>query len=96
MVDPKKYAEFIEQNISGCRFVGISDDMEMFISFDHEDPELELGAAKNLRKQFPEISKIITVVQPNIKQMQMLVDALNDMVQGKDQPQKPLMDIEEF
>lgn len=96
MVDPKKYAEFIEQNISGCRFVGISDDMEMFVSFDHEDPELELGAAKNLRKQFPEISKVIAVVQPNIKQMQILVDALNGIAQNKNQPQKPLMDIGEF
>lgn len=97
VMDPKSIAEFIQENIMGCRLVGVSSDNEVFLEFDHEDEDLELGASKLLKEQFPEASKIVTIVRPSIPQMTEMVNALNKVLNApEDKPKRPLLDIEEF
>lgn len=97
MMDPKRIAEFIQDNIMGCRLVGVSSDDEIFVEFDHDDPDLEMGASHLLKGTFPEASKIVTVVRPSIVQMTQMVDDLNKMLEEpEDKPKGPLLDIGDF
>jgi len=97
-MDPKNIAEFIQENIMGCRLVGVSSDNEVFIEFDHEDLDLETGAVNLLKDKFPAASKIVSVVRPSIQQMTKMVDALNGLLKDAEETGagKTLLDIGEF
>lgn len=93
---PKEIAEFLQANVLGCHLVGISNENEVFVEFDHEDPVLERDAAVALRTQFPEVTRVTVVVRPSISQLKEMIDALNQAVGEELPPQKPLLDIESF
>jgi len=97
-MDPKSIAEFIQENIMGCHLVGVSSDNEVFVEFDHEDPDLETGASRLIKENFPSISTVVTVVRPSIKQMTQMVNDLNDLLQEHEDgnPSGPLLDIGGF
>lgn len=96
-MDPKNIAEFIQENTMGCHFVGISSDNEIFLEFDHDDEDLELGVSKLLKKKFPQVNKIVTIVRPSIIQMTEMVNELNTLLNEPEEKSKnPLLDIGEF
>lgn len=93
---PKEIAEFLQVNVLGCHLVGVSNDNEVFVEFDHEDPLLERDAAVAIRKQFPEVTRVTVVVRPSITQLKEMIDALNQAVGEETSPKKPLLDIGSF
>jgi hypothetical protein len=98
MLDLREIGTYIQEEHPSCRFVGISDEDEVFLEFTELTPEQEEKVFKSLKKQFPEISSVITVVKPSLKQLQEMVDNLNDLIENseKTEPQKPLLDLERF
>jgi len=96
MIDFKKIAEFIEITIVGCKFVGMADDGELFIEFDHQDDSLKLNAAELLRSEFSEVAKVTFMEKVNIKQAKEMVDELNKLMEELDQKDKALLDIGTF
>ncbi len=96
MIDLQEIGTFIKDRIMGCKFVGLSSDAEVFIEFDHDDPDLELAAAQRLRKEFPEITKVTTVVKPSITQVQQMVDDLNQLLEEEKPKKHNLLDIGSF
>jgi hypothetical protein len=61
----KEISEYIHTHLTGCQFVGISRDNEVFIELEYDVPEMENGAALRIKREFPYISKVIVVVQPS-------------------------------
>ena len=55
----KNINSFIKNTIAGCKFVGMGDDGELFIQFEHQDDPLKLNAAELLRSEFSEVKKVI-------------------------------------
>ncbi len=94
MNSPQEIAKFIKQSIMGCAFVGITNGAEVFLEFDHDDPDLELGAGQRLRRKFPQITKVITVVKPSITQAQQMVEDLNQFLAEEKPKKRNLLDIE--
>lgn len=94
----KRLGEFIQQELMGCNFVGIGDDKEVFVSFDHEDIELEKAAKKKIKDHFEEeIAGITTIVQTSISELQQLIDNLNKALAEVEREEKgPLLDIGNF
>ena len=91
----KEIAEFIDEYIDGCKFVGISSDNEVFIRFDQESPDRESAAGTAIRTKFPHVEKVIVVIQPSIGQVKQMVDDLNNLLE--DPPKKKdLLDIGSF
>lgn len=93
---PKEIAEFLQANVLGCHLVGVSNENEVFVEFDHEDPTMEKDAAVALRAQFPEITQVTVVIRPSITQLKEMIDALNQAVGESTPPKKPLLDIGSF
>ncbi len=91
----KELNEFIIANIMGCHFVGISGDNEIFIRFDHDDEDLELGAAKRLKNEFAYVSNVTVVVTPSVDQLKKMVDDLN-VALDETKPVSNLLDIGSF
>ena len=81
MVDFREIAEFIRAEVPGCKFVGITDDHEVFIEFRDTTPELEISGAQIVKEKFPHISKITIVVKPSIEQVKKMVDDLNGFLE---------------
>ncbi len=77
----KEIAEFINEYIDGCSFVGISSDNEVFIRFDRESPDRESAAGTAIRTRFPQVEKVIVVIQPSIGQVKQMVDDLNNFLE---------------
>jgi len=94
----KRLGEFIQQELMGCNFVGIGDDKEVFVSFDHEDIEIEKAAKKKIKDHFEEeIAGITTIVQTSISELQQLIDNLNKALAEVEREEKgPLLDIGNF
>lgn len=91
----KILAEYIQDNILGCRFVGIEEDTgELFMSFTHEDDKKKKDAAKQLLARFDEVKKIAIVEQVDIKKATQMVDDLNKILAEKDK--SDLLKIEKF
>jgi hypothetical protein len=91
----KEIAEFINEYIDGCSFVGISSDNEVFIRFDRESPDRESAAGMAIQTRFPHVEKVIVVIQPSIGQVKQMVDDLNNVLE--DSPaKKDLLDIGSF
>ncbi len=76
MYDVKNMALFVREELTGCRFVGISDDGELFVEYDHEDPD-QVGDAAKIIARFPEVGIVIGSVQPSIEQLTKMVNDLN-------------------
>lgn len=93
---PRQIGEFIRDNIMGCHFVGLSSDGEVFVEFDHEDEDLERAASLRVREVFPGVTKLITVVRPDIKEVQAMVDALNNALVPPAPRKPPLLGIDGF
>lgn len=98
MIDFKKIAEFIEHTIVGCKFVGMADDGELFIEFEHKDDSLKLNAAELLQSEFSEVTKVSFVERVNVKKAKEMVDQLNKFLEDLDKKEKTkdLLDIGTF
>ncbi len=91
----KEVAEYIREHLTGCKFIGISDDNEVFVEFEYEDIEMQNGAALRIKREFSYITKVTVVVKPSIESVKEMVDALNDYLEEK--PKKDdLLDIGSF
>jgi hypothetical protein len=74
----KEISEYIHTHLTGCQFVGISRDNEVFIELEYGVPEMENGIALRIKREFPYISKVIVVVQPS----EVLNDEAAQLVEG--------------
>ncbi len=95
----REIGDFIEQTFSGCKFVGLTSDGEVLMRFP-EDGDIvnEAILKKMLRDEFPDLSRITTVVEPSIPQVKEMVDQLNILLDEEEGAgkQSGLLDIEEF
>lgn len=92
----KEIAEFIQERITGCKFVGIAEDGELFIAFFHNDVDLMSAALQVLKEQFPapKVTKITIVEQLDVQKAKELIDELNAFLAKETNPN--LLDIGEF
>jgi hypothetical protein len=74
----KEISEYIHTHLTGCQFVGISRDSEVFIELGYDVPEMENGAALRIKREFPYVSKVVVVVQPS----EVLNDEAAQLVEG--------------
>lgn len=93
---PKEIAEFVRDNILGCRFVGISSEKEVFLEFDHDDVDFQQAASNKIQSQFPVVSTVAVVVRPSIEQMTRMVEELNNLLIEDSEPPSNLLTIENF
>lgn len=98
MVNFKEIADFIVAEIAGCKFVGIADDGEVFVEFDHENEDFKLQAAHKIREKFSNISKVSFVERLNIQKAKEMVDELNSLLEQEEGEgaQNNLLQIEKF
>ena len=88
---------WLRENIVGCRFVGLSEDQELFVEYDDPTPELETLVADRLRELFPkDVKTIIQVVKPSLIQLEASIRELNRLLANQEAPQEPLLQIEDF
>ena len=92
----KEIAEYIQSHLTGCKFVGISSDNEVFVEFEYDEVEMQNGAALRIKREFSYISRVTVVVKPSIVQVKQMVDDLNTFVEGNKNKKKPLLDIGRF
>ena len=92
----KEIAEYIQSHLTGCKFVGISSDNEVFVEFEYEEIEIQNGAALRIKREFPYISKVTVVIHPSIKDVTQMVDDLNTFLEDNQPKKGGLLDIEEF
>lgn len=91
----KEVAEYINEHLTGCKFVGISDDNEVFVEFEYEDLEMQNGAALRIKREFSYITRVTVIVKPSIESVKQMIDDLNNYLEEK--PKKDnLLDIESF
>ena len=93
---PKQIGEFIKASIMGCHFVGLSSTGEVFVEFDHDDIDLELAASRLLKETFPEVTRLVTVVRPSLREVQEMVNTLNEVLEPQAPPKSPLLGIDGF
>ena len=95
----REIGDFIEQTFTDCKFVGLTSDGEVLMRFP-EDGDIvnEAILKKMLREEFPDLSRITTVVEPSIPQVKEMVDQLNKLLEEGEGAgeQAGLLDIEEF
>ncbi len=93
----KNINNFIENTIVGCTFVGMGDDGELFIKFEHQDDSLKLNAAELLQSEFSEIKKVTFVEMVNVAQAKQMMDELNQLLRELEgEKPKQLLNIESF
>ncbi len=95
----KLLAEYIQENIPGCSFVGIEENTgELFVSFNHEDDGRKVEATKLLLEKFEEVKKIAIVERVDIKKATEMVHELNKLLEEQEaEKKKPnLLGIGEF
>lgn len=95
----KEIATFIQtdRQMMGCNFVGMGDDGEVFISFDHDDKDLEDIGVARLRENFPNTGKVTIVKSVSMNEVKKLVDDLNNYLEENTKPKKDnLLDIGHF
>ncbi len=92
----KEIAEYIQEQLMGCKFVGISSDNEVFVEFEYEDIEMQNGAALRIREEFSYISKVTVVVKPSITEVKAMVDGLNKYLDEEVPTKKDLLGIGSF
>ncbi len=98
MINFKEIAEFIAAEIKGCKFVGIADDGETFIEFEHEIENLKLYAAHQIKEKFSSVSKVTFVERLNVQKAKEMVDELNTLLEQDVSKESPsdLLQIEKF
>jgi len=96
----KRLAEFVQDEITGSTFVGISDEKEVFLSFEGLTPEDEITAKTAVKDHFgDEITTIATVVSVSMEEVTRMVDGLNTTLKELDEEEekKPqILDIGSF
>jgi len=94
----KILAEYIQENIPGCSFVGIEENTgELLVSFDHEEDERKREATTLLLDKFEEVKRVIIVERLSIKKATEMVDDLNKALDAPKEEKKPdLLDIGSF
>jgi hypothetical protein len=99
----KRLAEFIESEIAGGTFVGISDEKEVFLSFDSSGTEDEPAAKAKIKEHFgDEITTIATIVAVSMEEVTQMVDGLNGVLteleeeEKKAEPKPQILDIGNF
>ena len=98
MINFKEIADFIAAEIKGCKFVGIADDGETFIEFEHEIENLKLYAAHLIKEKFSNVSKVTFIERLNIQKAKEMVDELNALLEQEENEETPtdLLQIEKF
>ena len=91
----KILAEYIQENIPGCNFVGIEKNTgELLVSFNHEEVERRREATALLLDKFEEVKKVIIVERLSIKKATEMVEDLNKALDGQKEEKKlDLLDI---
>ena len=94
----KILAEYIQENIPGCSFVGIEENTgELLVSFNHEEVERKRDATTLLLDKFEEVKKVIIVERLSIKTATEMVEDLNKALDGqKEEKKSDLLDIGSF
>ena len=83
----KILAEYIQENISGCSFVGIEENSgELFVSFNHEDDNKKREDTTRLLNQFEEVKKVVIVERVDIKHATEMVEELNKILAEQEKP----------
>ena len=89
----KILAEYIQENIPGCSFVGIEESTgELFVSFTHTSDEKKAEDVKHLLEKFDEVKSIIIVERLDIKEATAMVESLNKFIAKRRDPD--LIEIE--
>ena len=79
----KILAEYIQENLPGCSFVGIEENTgELFVSFNHENNERKLLDTAHLMGKFREVNKIAIVERVDIKKATEMVNELNKLLEN--------------
>ncbi len=92
----KEISEYIRSHLTGCKFVGISRDGEVFVEFEYDDLEMQNGAALRIKREFSYISRVTVVVRPSSEEVKQMVEDLNTFLE-EDVPKKGnLLDIGKF
>ena len=91
----KVLAEYIQERLTGCRFVGIEENTgELFVSFDDgANDQQKAKATQHLLDKFDEVKKVIIVEHVDIKKATQMVEDLNKLL-AEDKPD--LLDIGDF
>ncbi len=95
----KRLAEFVQDEITGGSFIGISDEKEVFLSFKGITPEDETLSKTTVKDHFgDEITTIATVVSVSIEEVTQMVDGLNTALKElEEEERKPnLLNIGSF
>jgi hypothetical protein len=92
----KEIAEFIQEHLIGCKFVGISSDNEVFIECEYDDEEMTNGTALRIKREFSYITKVTVVVKPSIESVKQMVDDLNKYLDETPPKKEGLLDIGSF
>lgn len=95
----KRLAEFVQDEIAGGTFIGISNEKEVFLSFEGLTPEDESTAKIKVKDHFgDEITQITTIVSVSMEEVTRMVDGLNTALKELDEEErKPdLLDIGSF
>jgi len=98
MINFKEIADFIAAEIKGCKFVGIADDGETFVEFEHDIENLKLYAAHQIKEKFSNVSKVTFIERLNIQKAKEMVDELNALLTEDEDKEKQgnLLQIEKF
>ena len=91
----KEIGKFINEEIEGCKFVGVSSDNEVFIEFEQDSLDRETYIGSIIRTRFPHIESVTVVVRPSIGQVKQMVDDLNIYLENTPK-KKDLLDIGDF
>lgn len=96
----KRIADFVELELKGTTFVGISSDKEVFLSFHNVTPDEELESKILVKDRFgDEVTTIATVVSVSIEEVTQMVDGLNSALkelEEEDKKKPNLLDIGSF
>lgn len=92
----KEIGDFVNEHIDGCKFVGLSNENEVFIEFAKDSPDREDAAATAIRTRFPDIEKVTVVVRPSIEEVKEMVEGLNAYLEETPKKKKDLLDIGDF
>lgn len=90
----KRLAVYAEEEVR-CTFVGLSDEKEVFISFEGEyTDEFEATAKNKIKDHFgDEITTIATVVSVSMEEVTRMVDGLNQTIEELEKEEKPKTDL---
>ncbi len=77
----KRLAEFVQDKITGGTFIGISNEKEVFLSFEGLTLEDESAAKTTVKGYFgDEITTIATIVSVSMEEVTHMVDGLNNVL----------------